>query len=453
MRSTSKKIMETNISTLGDEMNKYRYMAISAAALLLTICFGCGDSNGRGAVKTAQDEMIPPPYFTEINWPDPFTELQQGRLVITGNLQSPAGYFEEQPIAIEMYAVPLIDPPLPEFTNPPPTQQELQIVLLNNQTVQQWVAKARNDSFRRITEGPFVGADHWSDFTKGAQSWALFSESFDDDNYLDFETGDFEIDFDQTKRLMPVGAVLIFLIGQDQTGLISIAMNIYSVPQVLSPEIIDSLDDASIAYASSLTGLGDDLNEVLAVSGDDRSVDIALIAPFLTLIDEVYGEGYSDARKAAAAEHLRTSGALASSLIAETEYREIYRAVVDYIAEDYAFFGFACWSRHYMNLPAGVDYIEAQEDAIQEMVDDFNRFSEQYVLTERGGGVKELSVQVNEGENVVAQFTIIGDPENPLVVTGYIGEHTIVPDDYNPYIAGLLGVFESEGYVWPASSI
>jgi len=418
--------------------------------------FGCGGGDRSMTSRTGQDEIpIPPlPYFTSVNWPAPYTELPEGRLVITGNLQCPAGFFEEQPIGVEMWAVALIDPPLPEVTDPPPvTQEELQGLLEANPTVQQWMEEARSGSFRRITDGPYVRAEHWTDLTKGYQSWGLFSEGFDDYNYFDYGTGDFMIDFDNTKRLLPAGDVLIFVKGQDQTGMIDISMNIFSVPHMLSPEIRAELDSEAIAFADSLVGLGDALTEVMAVSGDDRGVDIALIAPFLTLIDESYGDGYSDPIKEIAAVHLGDSGAAVANLIPEIEYKAIYNAVVDYCVQDYAHDGYSCWSRHFVNLPTGTDFLEKQQEAIQYLFDDFRDYSEQYILTERGGGIKELSVQVYEGEDIVAQFTVIGDPANPLVILGYIGEHSIVPDDYNPYVVELLAVFESEHIIWPASGI
>ncbi len=434
-------------------MKGTRYIHIAILLTVITCLSGCGDKDKSAFSKTAQDEMIPPPYFTEVNWPEPYSELEEGSLVITGNLQCPAGVFEEMPIAIEMYPVALIDPPLPEFTNPPPTQEELQAILQANQTVQQWMGEARSGSFRRITEGPFIDVEHWSDFTKGNQSYALFSDNFDDDNYFDFETGDFKVDFDETKRLMPAGDVLVLVEGQDQTGLICIAMNIFLVPQMLSPEIMDELDSASIAFADRLTGLGNALGDVLAVSGDGRALDIAMISPFLTLIEETYSDGYSDRIKEVAGEHLRDSGAAAASLIPDSDYRAFYRLEVDYQADDYEHEGYHCWARHYVDLPPETDFLEKQEEAIQYVIDEFNVFEESYVVTERGGGVKELSVQIDKGEDTIAQFTVIGDPANPLSVVGYIGEHTIVPDDYNPYFVELIGVFYSEHYDWPPTGI
>lgn len=415
--------------------------------------FGCGDRSMTS--RTGQDEIVIPPlpYFTSVNWPAPYTELPEGRLVITGNLECPAGFFEDLPVGIDMWAVKLIDSPIAAVTNPPITQEELQGLLEANPTVQQWIEESRSDSFRRITEGPFVKYPHWADKTKGYQSWGLFSEGFDDYNYFDYGTGDFMIDFDNTKRLMPAGDVLIFVEGQDQTGMICIAMNIFSVPHMLSPEIRGELDSEAIAFADSFTGLGNALAEVMAVSGDDRGVDIALIAPFLTLIDESYGDGYSDPIKEIAAVHLKDSGAAVANLIPETEYRAIYNAVVDYCVQGYAHDGDKCWSRHYVNLPPGTDFLEKQQEAIQYLLDDFREYSEQYILTECGGGIKALSVQVYEDEDIVADFIVIGDPANPLVVLGYIGEHDIVPDDYNPYVVELLGVFESEHIIWPAGGV
>ena len=176
----------------------------------------CTGHDKTSVPRTVQDE--PSPYFTSMTWPVPYAVLPEGRLVITGNLQCPAGYFEEMPMSVTMYPADFIEPPLAIPLFPPPSQENLESALEANPKVQQWISEMRSQLFRRVTEGPFVeDVESWRDLPEGLQSQALFSELFDEYNYVNFEIGDFRIDFDQTARLTP-GDVILMVSGIDALG-------------------------------------------------------------------------------------------------------------------------------------------------------------------------------------------------------------------------------------------
>jgi len=389
----------------------------------------------------------PCPHFTSVSWPAPYSILPEGRLVITGNLQCPAGYFEEMPIDVSMYPVAFIEPPLALSLNPPPSHQALQAALEANPKVQELILIARTDLLRRVTEGPFNDKESLDDYTKGLASHAIFSEAFDEYNYVNFQTGDFRIDFDQTARLTP-GDTLLMVEGIDALGSICIEMNIFSIAD-LAPESLAELDAASIAHAQRLVGLGNAVIQVLRVSGDNRTIDIALLQPFLPFINEAYGDGYHKWDWDSAVIHLRAATDAASTGISNPTVRLFYKTVVNAFCHFYEFSNFKYWISHFVEIPPGMDLLEKNEEAVDYTISQLTEFQEQYIVTVRGGGALEVTIIINQSNELAAQFSIIADPHAALVVVGFIGEHNITVEDYNPYVIELLKIFEDEGIPWP----
>jgi len=430
-------------------MKRRTFLATVIVAVLAT-SFGCSGQNRNSVSRAAQD--APLPYFNAVIWPPPNTVLTEGRLVITGNLQCPAGYFEEMPMSVYMYPVSFINPPLPAVANSHQvTQQQLQQILAANGSIQGLINETRAVLLRRVTEGPFVGAEKWQDFTQGLQSRGIFSHDFDQHNYVDFQTGNFRIDFSETARLTP-GDTLLMVEGVDQDGIICIAMNIFSISDLI-PGNPSAEDVSAIAYSGRIVGLGNALIQVLGVSGDNRGNDIALIHPFLDFVMGAYGQGFYEWNWDTAAANLRQASIAPAALLTDPAYKAIYEGVVSYIAEEYEFRNYLYWSNHFVDIPPGTDLVQKHQEADQYLISQFTEFNEQYIITDRGGGVKELTVWINQGMNLVAQFSVIADPNSPLVVMGFIGQHTIVPADYNPYFLEIFDVFESEHIAWPPVGI
>ncbi len=383
-----------------------------------------------------------------MTWPLPFAELPEGSLVITGNLQCPAGYFEEMPISVTMYPTDFIDPPVEITLNPETAYEDLMNGLLANPTVQGWIAKSQADLFRRVTEGPFVEeVENWRELPKGLQSRAFFTEEFDEFNYVDFQTGEFRLDFDQTARLLP-GDTLVMVEGVDSMGRTCINMNIYSI-QNYAPDVMVDLDAASIAFAQRLVGLGNAATEVLSISGDDRAADIALIDPFFNFITEAYGSGYYEWVWDSASANLRESGNNASIVIVDPAVRTFYLTIISSICNIFESLNSIYWDNHYILFNPNINLQEEYEETYQDIISKFTEFQEAYEIIERGDGVKELTVIINQSSQVVAQFTIISNPSAALVVMGFIGQHEITVNDYNPYVLELLKVFYDEGINWP----
>ncbi len=283
--------------------------------------------------------------------------------------------------------------------------------------------------------------------TKGLQSYSLYSDYFNSYNYVDFNNGNFRIDFEEWAHLTG-GQKLLIVFAVDKEGRTGLSMNILNVP-VYYPDLLDEIDQSSSDFAERMDGLSEALTDVITVSGRDD--DIALLEPYMEFIQEAFGEGYDEKNWDTAADNLLDGIQNASSLIGDQDYRLMYELVGEYVADRYKFKNFMAWSTHYVTLEAqGETYrYERNLAAVQRIIDGFNEFDEQYTLTDRGNGVLELTVDIYYDMDVIAQFSVIGDPSNPLVVTGFIGEHTIVSGDYNPYFFSLFGIFQDEGINWP----
>ncbi len=241
---------------------------VSSFFIVITLLLLSGSCSKEQNPVTKGIESVgkqPPPVFNSIDWPTPYTELtDEGRLVITGNLQCPAGYFTDVTLALYIFPTGLIDPPLPEFTGPPPTYIELEQILFANPKVQVWMSWLREWLFRTVTEGPYLP----DEFLKGSHCYGIDQFGFNEYNYVNFETGDFRIDLDDWARLSS-GRKLLTLWGIDSTGHTTVKMNILDVP-VLFPDLLDDLNADSMEYGNRMTALGSALFEVLAASGDGR---------------------------------------------------------------------------------------------------------------------------------------------------------------------------------------
>ena len=229
-------------------------------------------------------------------------------------------------------------------------------------------------------------------------------------------------------------------------------MNIFSVPD-FAPDIIADLDTASVTFAQRLSGLGNAVIQVLSISGDGRAADIALFQPFLVFITEAYGNGFNKWQWDTAAGHLRDAADSASTVIADPTVRSFYIMMVTALCDIYESVNSMYWDNHFVDIPPGMNLPEKQEEAVQELISEFTEFQEQCLITDRGGGVKELTIIVMQSNQVVAQLSIIADPNTALVVMGFIGEHIITVDDYNPYVFELLKVFQEEGIGWPPAVV
>lgn len=428
------------------KVDKRNILWRSMIIILLLVTVSCSSESGTSITRKSQDEIhvLPPPVFNSIDWPAPYTELtDEGRLVITGNLQCPAGYFTDVTLALYIFPTGLIDPPLPVLINPPPTYIELEQILLANPKVQVWMSWLREWLFRTVTEGPYLP----DEFLKGSHCYGISQFGFNEYNYVDFETGDFRIDLDEWARLSS-GRKLLTLWGIDQAGQTTVKMNILDVP-VLFPDLLDDLNADSMEYGDRMTTLASALFEVLAASGDGRGADIALMVPFFNLAENAYSDGYNVFDWDTSISEFKDEANDAALLIGNPVYRQAYLTRVDDIEYIFDLTTRDAWSHHYTLLEGLGSPLDQYQDGHSITHEMYFKITEQWDLIERGGGVKELTILVYEDEDLIAQFSVIGDPSAPLTVTGFIGERPIIPNDYNPYFLEIFGVFHDERIFWP----
>jgi hypothetical protein len=313
--------------------------------------------------------------------------------------------------------------------------------------VQQWMAAAREEIFIRVTTGESPEIEY-EEAIKGMQAHCLYTPDFNEFQYFDFETGNFRIDFDKFARFNS-GRLLLMVCGVDADAQVTIRMNVFTVP-VLSPELLAELDSNSISFANRITGLGNALIDVLATSGDGRAADIGLMVPYINLFAEAYGGGYRRSTwDTAAGNFLGASEAASDLLTGYPLLKEGYEETAESIADVYEFLNFLFWTDHIVEKEEDDDLLTMFQTATQQIVDKFNHYNGQYYLEERGNGVKALTCIIYEGEDLFGQLEIIGDPTAPLYVTGFIGNHIIIEEDYNPFFIQIFQVFEEEGYEAP----
>jgi len=422
-----------------------KYILVVASLVILLLVSGCRDEGSKWGSRTSQDDpvVIPPPFFNSLDWPEPYSELAEGSLVISGNLECQAGYFEETPVFLYVFPAALIDPPLPEAVIPP-TYEELQDILEANPKVSEWMSWGQDRISKHITEGPSMR--DYDDPVKVGQCYDLYEPYFNEFNYFDLEIGNFRIDFDKVARLRP-GTQLLMLYGADQVGQTTLEMNIFSVP-IPYPELISEINTYSTEFAERIVGLGNALLYLLANSGDDRALDMALIAPYISLYNEAYGDGYNKFKWSEAASNFLTVAYVASDLVSDPVLKDEYVESAEIIADMYDYWCNMFWLAQIVKKDEDDDLYTIYQSGNQHIIDQLTFYDEQYVLEERGGGVITLTVMIYEGIDLFAQIEIVSDPNAPLSVTGFIGGHTIVPDDYIPYFINILAVLEIEGS-WP----
>lgn len=422
-----------------------KYILFAASLVILLLVSACKDEGSKWGTRTSQDDpvVIPPPFFNSLDWPEPYSELDGGSLVISGNLECQGGYFEETPVFLYVFPAALIYPLLPEPYNPP-TYEELQDILEANPTVSEWISWGKYRISKHINEGPSMR--DYDDPVKVGQSYDLYGPYFNEYNYFDLEIGNFRIDFDKVARLRP-GTQLLMLYGADQVGQTSLEMNIFSVP-IPYPELISEINTYSTEFAEGIVGLGNAILDLLANSGDDRALDMALIAPYISLYNGAYGDGYNKFRWSEAASNYLAAAYDAADLVSDPMFKDEYVESAEIIADMFDYWCNMFWLEQIVKKDEYDDLYTIYQAGNQHIIDQLTFYDEQYILGEGGGGVRTLTVTIYEGVDLFAQIEIVSDPNAPLSVTGFIGGHTIVPDDYNPYFINILAVLENEGS-WP----
>ncbi len=173
------------------------------------------------------------------------------------------------------------------------------------------------------------------------------------------------------------------------------------------------------------------------------------MVPFFNLAENAYSDGFKVHDWDTYISIFKDEAIDAALLIGNPIYRQAYLTRVDDIEYIFDLTTRDAWSHHYTLLEGLGSPLDQYQDGHSITHEMYFEIMEQWNLIERGGGVKELTILVYEGEGLIAQLSVIGDPNAPLSVVGFIGERIITSNDYNPYFMEIFGVFHDERIFWP----
>lgn len=406
--------------------------------VLFSISISCSGDGGRAVVerKPATTDL---PYFASLEWPPTCSELPEGRLVITGTLVFPGGPDPEGPVMMFVFADPGNCTGVGEKgsesengggeSNPSkiPYIQELESKVLH------------------FLEGRHKGEKSTDEFPKGCQGYGLFYDDNNEYRYFHPENGRFRIDFDQWCRFTPGDKILI-LAGLDTYANGVVATNIYRVPHYAVDAYAATVQVRN-EYGAMMTYFCQAILDALAFYPLERHIDIETITATRDLYAQAYLGNTVMTNYRAIGEAYGQRADLIAQNISNPNFREAFILVADYIEEEFIFNGDVANASHFQRLFAESDPTQNFMDSAWKLEDLYTQCP---ITTQREilppVGLK-VTLDILRGEAPLAHIVMSGSPSSLLVVTGNIGNHTIVGDDYNPYFIKMFGLLYEEGFV------
>lgn len=393
-------------STLRFSLWNIRYILVIT---MISIWISSCQAGAINIERKAQAD-ITPPVITDLVFPTSGSILPEGSVVITGTLLDPAeegsGFNRDHPVYldIEVWGSPFATTWLAE---PARTQR----FIVNN----------------TYPEHP-------------------------DPSFFDWETGDFRIEFGNYLRLKP-GRLVFHLYGEDVSGNVfgPITSNVLSGDVPGAPDV-GQLYSARQDYGSKLLSLIDAFINCLVIFGEEYEDDIAVLNELHNYVQNTYVTNPV----------METWSSEFDTLVANIHQMEYPDPIVQLgMNEAVGFLRDTMYYGHHlvntypyypieMSIP---EIVELRQETVNRYTDDI--FTINFMpLTPPAQGVschiflKACDLPLHEDSMMnIADFTIIANPTQNLIMTGYIGwaENRVylTPGDYDPPIKVLRLIGET----------